>query len=252
MAGDLGVGRVVAQGAQEQRRHPQHGRTLSDRLAHPICSLNRSVRSVVVQPRGVGLGPRLVSMRGGRCGSRARPTAPSGARARAGRAHRLRPRPRPLRPRAARRHAARHARHAARLARRRHARRPGAGQPAGLPRARPRRPDARSLHPRGHEPGRRARAAHPDALPARDRQGRRHAPRRRRPRRAPGHRHARRRRRPRPPSRSTPTSRTSGTVPYDQIDRAKTVFEWGAEPGRASAGEDRRAQHEDARRSTQR
>ena len=131
----------------------------------------------------------------------------------------------------------------------RHARRPGAGQPAGVPRARPPRPGARPLHARGHQPGRRAGAAHPRPLPARGRQGGRHPPGRRRPRRAPGHRHARRRRRHVGHRQRSicPDGPDERTVRYDQIDRAKTVFEWGPAPKPGRPGPSARR-----RRSTRR
>ena len=90
------------------------------------------------------------------------------------------------------------------------------------------RPDAGPLHPGGLEPRARAAAAHARALrPGRGRDGHR-ADRRRDGRRPPGHRDAR----PRPTRRGArwpaPTCPAAQLrIAYDEIERARTVFEWG-------------------------
>ena len=115
VARHLGVGGIVTQGAEEQRRHPEH----AGRLSAPR---NRSVGAryadrpfcwfCVGATERRGRRPTPCLLKGGRCDGQPR----AGARARARRADRHRPRPRPVRRRAAWRHLAHHARHPARIA----------------------------------------------------------------------------------------------------------------------------------------
>ncbi len=134
-----------------------------------------------------------------------------------------------LRHRASRRHDPHHARHAARIRRRDHTRLAVARHPADLPRARPRGPDRRALHPRGHEPGSRAPAAHAGALPPGDRQDRSRcacATRSADPRRLQGVLVA-------ADDHSATLLLDDGAerVVVDRRDRqGRTVFEWGPKP----------------------
>ena len=150
MAGHLGVGRVLTQRAQEQRRHPEHAARYRHGLRPPGGPPrrsgppvpprhgmldDRSVGSVEAQPRGVGV-PAHASFREEEVdGGHRVVESPVLARVR----ELVAPivsdlGARPVRPRAAWRHAARHARHARR-------RRPrgvtlddaGPGQPPGRP-----------------------------------------------------------------------------------------------------------------------
>ena len=208
MAGHLGVGGILAQGTQEQRRHSEHSGYLvgcgrrSEAVGRRRVQRRRNTTRQPIYSIGPlkfdepkAWAPRVHAFFTDR--ARVRPHDHETPREREiemsdtqhvdegrapGRPDRRRPAARPLRPRVPWRHPAGHARHACRGRRRRRPRRDRPGHPADRPRTRPRRPVAGHYTLEVTSPGLERTLRTPGALPASSRQDRGDAPAR--------HRHA--------------------------------------------------------------